>query len=572
MEIMNETIGSKGGHNDRIRTLKITQKNKEKLKQYEEERELKELEKDVRKKQLYTLIKTIPIISGIGVFKVLTDKKEKEEINEQPPEYQIIEEQEEVKENKPSLPKPQKVTIYYDGNKEEVVYVSLEEKKKVEQTRIKVEKEELKELKETTYEQPQIDNKKEEIIPQEEKEEKVILQPKEEIEVLEPLEEKDSTEEYLEEIAKSEAIEIFEVTEEELKNLPETLVDSIDRIKDKKLLDYYTKELKDIEYELKDLIKEYNELVTEEKDAHQTDKIDEIIDKLDDLISKIEELKDKLKIENLNLYEEKYLHFLIQESFSYFKKGKLIEEIKKTPIYEKVEKKLDELDKKKDEFEKEVNYRRDDLEEKEKDFDLFKVKYSSIERFNEELISFQIKQERILRDIRQKVEESTTVKERVETKVVGLSKENKRLLNLLTLQMLIPTPKNVKRMVATTAAYLYFMRNVVEPHTQTKKYKIITVKDYSDSIKDSIRQIEDARYLLGKTSTEIDSMMRELKDKYSEFMDVIPECKEMLSGLQKIKESIKEQEKEMIKLQEQQELEYDKNNAKVKTIGEYPVN
>ena len=566
---MNETIGSKGGHNDRIRTLKITQKNKEKLKQYEEERELKELEKDVRKKQLYTLIKTIPIISGIGAFKLLTEKNPKEQtVDEEKelPEYQIEEEKQEVVEEKPLKPKPQKITIYYDGNKEETVYISLNEKKKVEQAKTKIEYHQLEAIKEqrqeeqTKEEQPK---EPEQVIPQVQQQE---------VEVLEPLENNNSTETFLDEIAKSEAIEIFEVTEEELRNLPEAIVDSIDRIKDKKLLDYYTKELKDIEYELKDLIKEYNELVTEEKDAHQTDKIDEIIDKLDDLISKIEELKDKLKIENLDLYEEKYLHFLIQESFSYFKKGKLIEEIKKTPIYEKVEKKLDELDKKKDEFEKEVNYRRDDLEDKEKDFDRFKVKYSSIERVNQELIDFQIKQERLLRDIRQKVDESTTIKERVETKVVGLSRENKRLLNLLTLQMFLPTPKNARRMVATTAAYLYFMKNVVEPHTQTRKYKVVTVKDYSSSIMDSIKQIEDTKFLLSRTSTEVDNMIREIKDKYSEFIDVIPECKDMLSGLQKIKDSLKEQEKEMNKIQEQQELEYDKNNAKVKTIGEYPVN
>lgn len=565
---MNETIGSKGGHNDRIRTLKITQKNKEKLKQYEEERELKELEKDVRKKQLYTLIKTIPIISGIGAFKLLTEKNPKEQtVDEEKelPEYQIEEEKQEVVEEKTIKPKLQKITIYYDGNKEETVYISLNEKKKVEQAKTKIEYHQL----ETIKEQRQEEQTNEE---QQQEPEQVIPQVQQEVEVLELLENNNSTETFLDEIAKSEAIEIFEVTEEELRNLPEAIVDSIDRIKDKKLLDYYTKELKDIEYELKGLIKEYNELVTEEKDAHQTDKIDEIIDKLDDLISKIEELKDKLKIENLDLYEEKYLHFLIQESFSYLKKGKLIEEIKKTPIYEKVEKKLDELDKKKDEFEKEVNYRRDDLEDKEKDFDHFKIKYSSIERVNQELIDFQIKQERLLRDIRQKVDESTTIKERIETKVVGLSRENKRLLNLLTLQMFLPTPKNARRMVATTAAYLYFMRNVVEPHTQTRKYKVVTVKDYSSSIMDSIKQIEDTKFLLSRTSTEVDNMIREIKDKYSEFIDVIPECKDMLSGLQKIKDSLKEQEKEMNKLQEQQELEYDKNNAKVKTIGEYPVN
>lgn len=571
---MDETIGSKGGHNDRIRTLKITQAKKKKLQEYEEEQELKELEKDVRKKQIYTLIKTIPIVTGIGAFKLLTDKnpKEQQQVEEEQEltEYQILEQEPTYQEDKPNKPKEHKVTIYLGGEKEDVVYISLDQKQQVEEQKISIPPKKVEELKEKEPEKQSVEYTYQEEVKeqtQEIKQEEIEeLQQEEQPEVI------DTPDTFLEELAKSEAIEIFEVTEEELRSLPVEIVESIDRIKDKKLLDYYTKELKEIEYELKDLIKEYNELVKEEKDAHQTDKIDDIIDKLDDLISEIEELKNKLKIENLDLYEEKYLHYLIQESFSYFKKGKLIEEIKKTPIYEKVEKKLDELDKKKDEFEKEVNYRRDDLEDKEKDFDRFKVKYSSIERINQELIDFQIKQERQLREIREKVAESTTIKERVETEVVGLTKQNKRLLNLLTLQLLLPFPKDAKKIVAASAAYLYFMKNVIEPHTVTKKYKVITVKDYSASILDSIKQIEDTKSLLNTTSQEVDKMIREIKEKYSEFLDVIPECKDMLSGLNKIKSNLQNQENEIKKLQEQQELEYDKNKEKVKTIGEYHVN
>ena len=51
---MNETIGSKGGHNDRRRSLIISRKKKEKLK---EEQEIKELEKSVKKNRKYVLIK-----------------------------------------------------------------------------------------------------------------------------------------------------------------------------------------------------------------------------------------------------------------------------------------------------------------------------------------------------------------------------------------------------------------------------------------------------------------------------------------------------------------------------------
>ena len=66
---MNETIGVKGGKNDRRRTIKIKEAQKKKLNEYVEEQKIKELEKEVRKQQVFTLLKTLPIaIAGGSPF------------------------------------------------------------------------------------------------------------------------------------------------------------------------------------------------------------------------------------------------------------------------------------------------------------------------------------------------------------------------------------------------------------------------------------------------------------------------------------------------------------------------
>ena len=153
-----------------------------------------------------------------------------------------------------------------------------------------------------------------------------------------------------------------------------------------------------------------------------------------------------------------------------------------------------------------------------------------------------------------------------------MTAQTKRVLNMLTLQMLLPFPKSVKHTSATIAAYIYFMNNVIKPNTVTKRYKIVTVKDYSDSIIDSIAKIDDAKYLLSKTSYQVDNIIKEIKEKYSDYLDIFPECRDMLSNLKKIQNDLKEKEYEMNRIRKQQELEYEKNNAKLKTIGEYPVN
>jgi hypothetical protein len=78
---MNETIGAKGGQNDRKRSLLISKKVKEKLKEYQQEqkeKELLELEKKVKQQQRITFFKTLPIVTIGQIYTVLTEDKEKQ--------------------------------------------------------------------------------------------------------------------------------------------------------------------------------------------------------------------------------------------------------------------------------------------------------------------------------------------------------------------------------------------------------------------------------------------------------------------------------------------------------------
>ena len=77
---MNETIGVKGGRNDRRRRMLITKKMKEKLELYykeQKEKEFKELEKKVKLQQKLTALVAIPIAAVGQVYETLTNDSEK---------------------------------------------------------------------------------------------------------------------------------------------------------------------------------------------------------------------------------------------------------------------------------------------------------------------------------------------------------------------------------------------------------------------------------------------------------------------------------------------------------------
>ena len=79
---MNETIGVKGGKNDRLRRLRITKKQKEKLKQEQLDEETKELEKKVKKIQILSLIGVIPVAAIGQTIKTLYEDENKERLKE----------------------------------------------------------------------------------------------------------------------------------------------------------------------------------------------------------------------------------------------------------------------------------------------------------------------------------------------------------------------------------------------------------------------------------------------------------------------------------------------------------
>ena len=70
---------------------------------------------------------------------------------------------------------------------------------------------------------------------------------------------------------------------------------------------------------------------------------------------------------------------------------------------------------------------------------------------------------------------------------------------------------------------------------------------------------------------KIDKMIKMINEEYADYFDIVPECRDLLSNLKKIKSNIEEKEYEMEKVKEQQLLLLEKNNAKVKTRGQYPM-
>ncbi len=559
---MNETIGAKGGVNDRRRQMRISREQKQKLEDFEEQREIAELEQKVRKKQFYTLIKTLPIVVGGGLVQTLYDTAtgRKHDTEEENSKWRIKEYDGDVTHMTPEefreKQKRKRVITTPTGEKI-IVYVSddIEDLKELPEVKEDVEiltlKDEKKEVPKTI---PSTTPKTSEEVKQERVkafEEEVLSSP---------------------ETVDLDTFIDHELSDIDFSDLSPEAKNKLDQLKSRKIVDEYEKQLKDIRYELRQVIYEYNVLVDEGEDVVLSRDAEIILDRLSDIIDKVDELKKKIKIEDLDKYDDNYIYYLIEGYLREFHNKRILSEVKDSPLYVMISEKLDELEQKRGKFTKTVEDKKDQLQDREKDFEQLKSHYYSLERLNNQLLEFQYDQNRLLKEIQEKVRNATTETERVKEEFVGMTRQSRRLLRMLSFQMFLPGPRFARGAAASAAAYLYFMNNVIRPQTRTRVYKVITVKDYHNQIQGSIDSLEDAIRVLGKTSDQIDKMMIELEDRYKDYIGVVPEFDELLANLRKVKRDMEEKEYEMNKIKKQQELELEKNDAKVKTMGEYPVN
>lgn len=539
---MNEAIGAKGGRRDRKRTIIITSENKKKLQEFNKKKKqmkLKKLEKEVRDIQIASFFVAMPVsIAGSALENLLNLNKENVSERETAKALQTEE-------------------------------LHNQEKLELNEAATLIEK---SQIQDTKKQYPKtIDGKV--IIPSTITITKAptTVKTNESDKNIFP-EVKDSPSE--ETIEDKKKVEVKEVTQKEIPipsiNIPRKKIGiskELEHYQEQEILKKYETKLKDIRQELKNLVYEYNVLEKETHNLYESKEAENILYQLSIIIKKVEELKRKLKTEIKGLENEPYLDYLIDNYMEEFKNKNLVDEIKDSDLYILISDKIEEAEVQTNKLSTGVNKRKDDLEIDEKKFANLKENYYDFENFNNQLISLQYEQDAILKDLEQKINDSVSITEKVTYNFRMLNKQSKRLLSLLAVPMMIPGNRSAKAMATATAAYLLFMRNLLNPRTKRQHYRIIEVTDYSKEVERGISKIEEATNLISKTSNKLETVIKNIEKNYKEYIDNVPEYKDLLSNLKQILEDLKIKEEELEKTKQQQEELLEKNNHKVRTLN-----
>lgn len=559
---MNETIGEKGGKRDRKRTILITLENKKKLKEYykkKKELKLQKLEKEVRNLQLASFLVAIPLSLAGNTFDSIfhvRDEKKDERSQAKNLQTEELHQSEKLELSETSV----YIEDYQTNDRKFTDYgypKTLEGKKVVPTTpRVRKETKEALEITEIPSEVTAKVSLKENDKKGIEKE-TFTIEKKEEQKV-ELIEEKQDT---------------IPLPKAKIGKGMDVLATStiFQKAQDKKIVAKYESKLKDIKQELKELIYEYNVLAKDSDDIYTAKEAENILYQLNMVIKKLEELREKIKVEVNSLEAEDYLTELVDGYIESFKEKKVIDEVKNSDLYIMIAGKLEEVTEKTETLNTKVETKKEELEIDEEKLQSMKEAYYDYDNFNNQLIALQYEQDTILKELEQKVKDSTSITEQVEYRMQLMTRQSKRLLQMLAIPMMIPGGRSAKAMATATAAYLYFMRNLMNPRLRERKYRIISVTDYGREIETNIFKIEDAISMIGKTSNKLESMIGKIESDFKEYIEEIPECKELLSNLNKLLRDLKEKEAELEKNKKEQEKLLEINNQKVKKIPKTEV-
>lgn len=560
---MNEAIGVKGGKRDRKRKIIITANQKKKIKEnYKRKKQerIKKLEKEVKNLQLASFLVAVPIsVAGTTVETLLNLREEQKDERLQAKGLQIEER---------AQAKALQTEELHQANKLELG-----------ESAIYIEDYQSNDRKFTDYGYPKtIDGKEvvsypdKKIITIEKKEYPKVVEAKVSLEennknitLKETLGQPNKQQEERKKVeVKEQKQTIIPIPASKIETLEENKI--FQKITDKKIVAEYEEKLKDVKIELKKLIYEYNVLQQASEDLTDSKEAEEILYQLSIIIKKIEELKSKMKIDIKGLETDAYLTDIVDQYMDEFKNKNIVSEIKDSDLYIMIAEKLEEVTEETGKLTNKVEDTKDKLELDESQFDKLKESYYNFENFNNQLIAFQSEQDFLLKDLEKKVSESTSITEQVQYRVQLMNRQNRRLLQMIALPMLIPGNRSARAIASATAAYLYFMRNLLNPRLRQQRYRIISVIDYSSEIEKNISKIEDAAISISKTSNKLEEMIRKIEVDFKDYINAIPECRELLSNLNKLLSDLKEKEEELQKTKQEQEKLLETNNQKVKTL------
>lgn len=347
------------------------------------------------------------------------------------------------------------------------------------------------------------------------------------------------------------------------------------------ILEQIEKNIKDDYHKINEIKYQLELLETQEQDELNKEEANELIEKLNNLIKDFEKIKknfysnhyDKLKSIGIN---DTYINSLIEEYKTAIRDNNVKDlgllQIKEIEEYIEIINNISIIEQKQDKLSTNINDKKERLDITLQKMEEFENSYSSIEKVSKYIASFSKEQNDLIKNIQDKVNESSIITKTAELQTELYLDYSKILAStlLMAATTMIPPTKagNILKLGLMTISIANFTNAI---KTTTKEKKVTTKTnyiDYESTIKSGLGNINNLDTLISNSIQDIKYLKKHFIKEMEEYKYAIPEYTDLLVKLDSVEKELISKKDIAKEYEEKLQNTLKKNNAKVKRLEE----
>lgn len=338
--------------------------------------------------------------------------------------------------------------------------------------------------------------------------------------------------------------------------------------------------LKNDSYDLRDIKYRIDVLNQQEKDEVLLENIEKIQKELEELIRRFEEIKKKydyaysnISIKDIAMINDLDIGFSISDYIGNGKDGldnsTTLDQIHEIEEFIGIINDIIEVEKQKDIVQESIDGKLIDYSIRDEDFIKLQDQYADVESINSSLDKYNIEIDSILKDLNEKIANSTEITRRIEvtTEIVpDLNRMMQATMLIASSRLIPPTPAGNLFRASLFISAAHMLATAFTPRTEEREIVRTTVTDYSkdilinkDSIKDVLGNIEDA-------FSKINYMKDTFEKEFSEYRNQIPEYDSLIKNIFSIEKELTRQQSIAFDYSNKMDKALALNNEKVKKL------
>ena len=332
--------------------------------------------------------------------------------------------------------------------------------------------------------------------------------------------------------------------------------------------------LKELELEITILNSKEEDLVSLKQIKDLEKELDKLIEKFQKLTKTYDNIYENIDYKYIREISEDYFKYLIDDYNSFLDKDLINNTISKELIdeYISIVNAIIDIENKKDKLKIKINEKKTKFNIRDKEFDKIKDEHSKIDKITDNIESINKDFDKSLNNIKDLLKNNIDIQKNIEyQKKLSLNIGNaiKGSILIGSSKLFPPTKKGNMFRIAFMIIGISKLSNLIKEEKKEKITYKIDINNYEKEISNNILNVNNVIDDIENAFIDIDYIRKTLKKDFKDFIDIIPEYKELIKNINKLEKELDIQKDIAKNYSNEFKKSLQENNEKIKRLDKY---